>query len=135
MLLAVPDLATNQVLVLTDPSSARRTHVKPTPSHVLLESWVVIFTPSTSRPLGSTTSTSSSISSSEEIALSSVYKQSITLFRSLFTFLRILPAYKLCKRLKRAGADSSQLCIQVRVHTHSPQARSENILHFGTYGL
>ncbi|GJJ12848.1 hypothetical protein Clacol_007093 [Clathrus columnatus] len=133
VLLAVPDLANNQVLVLTDPSSARRTHVRPTPSHVLLESWVVLFTPSTSRSSLSSPSASSSttISNSEEIALSSVYKQSISLFRSLYTLLRILPAYKLSKRLKRAGADSSQLSIQVRVHTQPSQARLEKVLNFG----
>ncbi|KAF8509522.1 autophagy-related protein 13-domain-containing protein [Hysterangium stoloniferum] len=44
VLLCVPELATNQVLVLSD-ASATRTRVDPTPSHVLLESWVVVFKP------------------------------------------------------------------------------------------
>ncbi|KIJ49265.1 hypothetical protein M422DRAFT_161655, partial [Sphaerobolus stellatus SS14] len=82
VLLSVPELMTNQVLVLSD-ASASRVRIDPTPSHVLLETWVVVFNPG-----------SSSDQTQQEIGLASVYKQSISIFRSLFTLLRTLPAWK-----------------------------------------
>ncbi|KAF8576025.1 hypothetical protein K439DRAFT_1362540 [Ramaria rubella] len=118
VLLSVPELATNQVLVLSD-ATATRARVDPTPSHVLLESWVVVFNPGRTydddRP---------------DIALSSVYKQSISVFRSMFTLLRVLPAWRLFRKLRRP--ESSSLAIQVRV---ANSTNGDRMLGFGTWLL
>ena len=110
----MPELATNQVLVLCD-AAATRARVEPTPSHVLLESWVVVFSPGRLYD-----------GDRQDVALSSVYKQSISVFRSMFTLLRVQPAWKLFRRLRRP--ESSNLAIHVRV---ADRAREDRILKFG----
>ncbi|KZS90110.1 hypothetical protein SISNIDRAFT_209577 [Sistotremastrum niveocremeum HHB9708] len=107
VLLSVPELTTNQALVLVD-SQSSRARVVPTPRYVLLESWVLVFNPSHPE---------SPSPYHEEVALSAVYKQSISLFRSLFTLMRVLPAWSLFKRLRRRGASSrtANLGIQVSI--------------------
>lgn len=112
VLLSVPELMTNQVLVLADPNSPR-IRIDPTPRYVLLESWLVVFHPGDS--------------SDDTQQLSAVYKQSISVFRGLFTLLRLLPAWKLCRKLRRP--DASNLAIHVRVA--SPKEETP-ILKFGT---
>ncbi|KAF8505218.1 autophagy-related protein 13, partial [Gautieria morchelliformis] len=84
VLLSVPELATNQVLVLSDPA-APRARVDPTPRLVLLESWHVQFAPAPHRDARD--------APHADVALSTVYKQGISVFRSMFTLLRVLPAW------------------------------------------
>ncbi|KAI0321425.1 autophagy-related protein 13-domain-containing protein [Amylostereum chailletii] len=104
VLLAVPDLSPNQVLVYRGPDSAR-IRVEPTPKFVLLESWTLAFTPQT-------------LSRAEvvELAPPSIYKHGIGFFRSIYTLLRVLPAWKLQKRLnRRVSSRNAALSIQLRV--------------------
>ncbi|KAG8962550.1 hypothetical protein FRC03_004030, partial [Tulasnella sp. 419] len=102
--LSIPHTSTNQVLVLTHTS--HRTRIDPTPRHILLESWTVDLSRASSGSSISTSSTastsvSSTSSSISEVELPTVYKQAIALFRSLYTLLRILPAWKLHRRLRK----------------------------------
>jgi autophagy-related protein 13 len=125
-----------------------RVRIEPTPRYILLESWLLAFSPgsgstsaispaSSSRQpqcgygegdnnittTASTSTTSSSTSSSTssttpEVAPSTIYKHGITLFRSLFSLLRILPTWKLYKRLRRrtgGGNRNANLGIRLRV--------------------
>lgn len=106
VLLSVPELTNNQVLVYQPPTGARR-RIDPTPRHILLETWTLSFDPSAS-PLGE-----------EEIALPTIYKHGIPLFRSLFSLLRILPAWKLHKRLRR-NRNQGHFSIHLRVNSPHP---------------
>ncbi|PVF96916.1 hypothetical protein CPB86DRAFT_688654, partial [Serendipita vermifera] len=85
--LTIPDLGTNRVLVALD-SVGSRLRIEPTPRAILLETWTLTAT----QPSGP----SSSLSSSEsgEVSLAAVYKHAISLFRSLYTLVRLLPAAK-----------------------------------------
>ncbi|THU77505.1 hypothetical protein K435DRAFT_621284, partial [Dendrothele bispora CBS 962.96] len=104
VLLTIPDLNTNQVLVyLPDSSSSTstRNRVQPTPKHVLLKKWVLEFTPrnATHRTRdrdrdGREGAEEASGPAGSSVALSTIYKHGIPLFRSLFSLLRILPAWK-----------------------------------------
>ncbi|KAG6896830.1 hypothetical protein C0992_005785 [Termitomyces sp. T32_za158] len=86
VLLTVPELANNQVLVHVPPESSR-VRIHPTPRFVLLETFVLDFIPGEA-----------------DVQLPTTYKHGISLFRSLFTLLRVLPAWKLHKRLRRRTA-------------------------------
>lgn len=101
-------LAQNESLVLVDDNGKRNEVAEalstsadssPRPAkhggrscEVVLERWTI--------EIGSTDS-----SSAEELKdpLPNVYKKGVTLFRSLYTFLRCMPAWKLHKRLGRHG--------------------------------
>ncbi|PFH49853.1 hypothetical protein AMATHDRAFT_132443, partial [Amanita thiersii Skay4041] len=92
VLLAVPELSNNHVLVAlaqsqqqqqSQPGSSSRIRIEPTPRYVLLESWSMTFT---SRP--------KDVPPPTDVALPTIYKHGIPLFRSLFSLLRILPAWK-----------------------------------------
>jgi autophagy-related protein 13 len=98
VLLSIPDLTLtpNQVLVSISPDSSR-IRIEPTPRYILLESWVLAF--SSSSFDGS--SASSSADSSGEVSLPTIYKHGIPLFRSLYSLLRVLPAWRMFKRLRR----------------------------------
>ncbi|KAF7969472.1 hypothetical protein HWV62_27261 [Athelia sp. TMB] len=104
VLLVIPELANNQVLVYQAPD-ASRVAVDPAPRFILLEKWLLAFTPAI---------TSSKESSEGDVAPSTIYKHGIPLFRSLFTLLRVLPTWRLFKRLRR-GARNANLGIQIRV--------------------
>ncbi|EIW75418.1 hypothetical protein CONPUDRAFT_169288 [Coniophora puteana RWD-64-598 SS2] len=130
VLLAVPEHtghATSHVLVYHAPDSSR-VRVEPTRRFVLLESWTLAFSPgsassspsisaassaasSSSARTGDTSTTSSvyeteggaSAAGSTEggaVAPSTTYKHGIPLFRSLYTLLRILPAWRFFKLLR-----------------------------------
>ncbi|RDB16414.1 Autophagy-related protein 13 [Hypsizygus marmoreus] len=99
VLLAIPELTNNQVLVHVSPDSSR-VRIHPTPRYVLLESFVLDFIP------GHTPA---------DVPLPTIYKHGIPLFRSLFTLLRILPAWKLHKRLRRRVGGGPSLGITLRV--------------------
>ncbi|KAG8871300.1 hypothetical protein FRB97_008819 [Tulasnella sp. 331] len=126
VLLSIPQPALNQVLVLTH--SNQRTRIDPTPRYILLESWRVDITrPSSShdQPSSSASSASSHSESSTsgssvfDVELPTVYKQSIALFRSVYSLLRVLPTWKLRRQLRRrtrtglGGGMSLELRVEV----------------------
>ncbi|KAJ7635581.1 autophagy-related protein 13-domain-containing protein [Mycena polygramma] len=94
-------LAVQILLVVPPPGGGTR--IEPEPRYVLLEEWVLGFTPSAS----SWTSTSSvasdtSASTADEdadVLPSTMYKNAIPLFRALFALLRILPAWRVVRKL------------------------------------
>jgi hypothetical protein len=122
VLLSVPDLSANQVLVCRGADSSRL-RIEPTPQSILLESWSVQFSP---RREGS--------GSDADLGLSTVYKHGIGLFRSIYTLLRVLPTWKLHKRLRRRGAVPSNrnanLNIELRVRSGQNQ---DGVLGFGKH--
>ena len=103
VLLCIPDLASNQVLVYNPPNSSRL-RVEPTPTHVLLESWDLSFRPEQYRN-----------ADRSEITPPTIYKHGISLFRSIFTLLRILPAWRLSRRRRTGGTRNGNLTIELRL--------------------
>ncbi|KAJ3507799.1 hypothetical protein NLJ89_g6097 [Agrocybe chaxingu] len=105
VLLAIPELTNNQVLVYMSPDSSR-VRIEPTPAFVLLEQWTLQFTPT-----GAGQGAHANVHT--DVALPIIYKHGIVLFRSIFSLLRILPAWKFFKRLKRSR--NGNLAIRLRV--------------------
>ena len=112
------DLGRNQTLVVIDEQNKRwdviemlaasgkqRRDTSNTTDEVILERWTVA--------LGANSATIPSASDLNGI-LPGVYKKSIVLFRSLFTFTKFLPAWKLTKRLSAIRANS-QLKLRYRI--------------------
>ncbi|KAF4609477.1 hypothetical protein D9613_012304 [Agrocybe pediades] len=118
VLLTVPELSNNQVLVHMSPDSSR-VRIEPTPRFILLETWTLAMTPH--RP-GSTMDPHS-----PDVALPIIYKHGIVLFRSLFSLLRVQPAWKFYKRLKRR---SNRLGIRLRV-----RSEGDSILESSVFGF
>jgi hypothetical protein len=60
--------------------------------------------------------------SSGSVELPQVYKQAISLFRSVYTLLRILPSWKLQRKLRRSRgtASSSNLGIEIQLGIGKP---------------
>ena len=118
--MSVPDLSANQVLVCRGADSSRL-RIEPTPNFILLESWSVQFSP---RRGGS--------GGDADLGLSTVYKHGIGLFRSIYTLLRVLPTWKLHKRLRRRVAlpsnRNANLNIELRVRSGRDQ---DGVLGFG----
>ena len=114
VVLTIPELRNNQVVVLHGAGSSR-VRIDPTPRGVLLESWVLSILPASLAPVASVSSTSSS--DSQEVSLAAVYKHAISLFRSLYSLTRILPASKLYKRLRTLSGTSQSLGLEVRMST------------------
>ncbi|KAH7915511.1 autophagy-related protein 13-domain-containing protein [Hygrophoropsis aurantiaca] len=109
VLLSVPELTNNQVLVYLAPDSSRL-RIDPTPRHILLENWLLNFTPEFPQ--------ARSGDDQSDVAPSTIYKHGIPLFRSLYSLLRILPSWKLFKKLRRrttATSRNGNLSIQLRV--------------------
>ncbi|KAG5644422.1 hypothetical protein DXG03_008517 [Asterophora parasitica] len=114
VLLTIPELTHNQVLVHISPDSSR-VRIHPTPRYVLLESYVLDFIPARAPA---------------DVPLPTIYKHGIPLFRSLFTLLRILPVWKLHKRLRRRAGGGPSLGITLRVRTgNDPDVLSLTIPH------
>ncbi|KIK17276.1 hypothetical protein PISMIDRAFT_685393 [Pisolithus microcarpus 441] len=121
VLLTVPDLFSNQVLVHLSPDHSRL-RIDPTPQHIVLESWLVHFSPSSHHTTTTTTTPHTVGDHSDEhpgdVAPSTIYKHGIPLFRSLYSLLRILPTWKLCKRLRRRMSTpyrNGNLTVQLRI--------------------
>ncbi|EIN04650.1 hypothetical protein PUNSTDRAFT_122707 [Punctularia strigosozonata HHB-11173 SS5] len=106
ILLAVPDLGNNQVLVYNSPHHGRL-RVDPTPKNVLLEEWAIEFTP---------TPVYRRNSLSDDVPPAMTYKHGIAVFRSIYALLRLMPAWKLYKRLRRRNAYPA-LEIKLRITT------------------
>ncbi|KAG8925499.1 hypothetical protein FRC00_003919 [Tulasnella sp. 408] len=130
VLLSIPQPSYNKVLVLNHGDN--RTRIDPTPRYILLESWRVDITRRIPKSHGTASSTSSSSSFSTssnssfyDVELPTVYKQSIALFRSVYTLLRVLPTWKLYRRLrrKRTGPGSG-MTLELRVEVPSQSASS-----------
>ncbi|OSD08063.1 hypothetical protein PYCCODRAFT_1402208, partial [Trametes coccinea BRFM310] len=123
VLLCVPELATNQVLVYTAPDSSR-VRIDPTPRYIVLESWNLDFIPSHAGSHGS--------DDHIDVQPSTMYKHGIPLFRSIFTLLRVLPAWKLARRLRRrvGGARNGHFSIQLRVDSVDGSIRPDEVLSF-----
>ncbi|KAG9030947.1 hypothetical protein FS837_003133 [Tulasnella sp. UAMH 9824] len=93
------------------------------PRYILLESWRVDITRRVpeSHDVSSPTSTSPSLSATdtspfEGSSLRVTYKQCITLFRSLYTLLRTLPAWRLRRQLRGIQAGSGgEIRLEMRV--------------------
>ena len=103
------------------PGTDARIRIEPTPRYVLLEKWELKFIPRSSldHPPSSPIRQQGSSGQGADgaVALPTIYKHGIPLFRSLYSLLRILPVWKLYKRLRRrtTGPSSSQLSIQLRL--------------------
>ncbi|KAG9040395.1 hypothetical protein FS837_000690, partial [Tulasnella sp. UAMH 9824] len=129
VLLSIPQPSYDKVLVLNHGDN--RTRIEPTPRYILLESWRVEMTGRTPKSHGTASSTSSppfSTSSNSlfyDVELPTVYKQSIAHFRSVYTLLRVLPAWKLYRRLqeKQTGLGSG-MTLELRVDVPSESASS-----------
>lgn len=131
VLLSVPELTTGQVLVYQAPDSSK-VHIEPTPRYILLETWLLVFSPGSPLHQYSGDSDSSGGSGNGEVAPSTIYKHGIPLFRSLFSLLRILPSWNLHKglRRRRGGVNrNANLSIQLRVR--GIDDASNGILGFG----
>lgn len=105
VLLSIPELANNQVLVHLAPDSSRR-RLDPAPKYIILESWELAFAPRDFEH---------ERDSRYDITPPAMYKHAIPLFRSIFTLLRILPAWKLARRLSGRGGVNGHFSIQLRV--------------------
>ena len=92
-----------EALATSADSSPRPTAHGGRPCEVVLERWTV--------DMGS-----SDGYTSEDLQdqLPNVYKKGVPLFRSLYTFARLMPAYKLHKRLSRHGSHSLKLKFRIR---------------------
>ena len=111
VLLSVPELTNNQVLVYLAPDSSR-VRMDPTPPHILLENWLLNFSPTYASPQLSI--------EPGDVAPSTIYKHGIPLFRSLFSLLRILPSWKLFRKLRRRMSTpyrNGNLAIQLRIRS------------------
>ncbi|KIJ60812.1 hypothetical protein HYDPIDRAFT_97951 [Hydnomerulius pinastri MD-312] len=125
VLLSIPELTTNQVLVYLAPDSSR-VRIDPTPQHILLENWLLNFTPSFPETRYD--------DEPGDVAPSTIYKHGIPLFRSLFSLLRILPSWKLFKKLRRRMSGpyrNGNLSIQLRIKGLDDGLT--DILNFGKY--
>lgn len=124
VLLCIPELATNQVLVYTAPDSSR-VRIDPTPRFIVLEAWDLEFVPNRAGSQYSDDRT--------DVAPSTIYKHGIPLFRSIFTLLRVLPAWKLARRLRRrvGGSRNGNFSIHLRVDSVDGSIRSDEVMTFG----
>ncbi|SRR5258708_415550 len=121
VLLSVPDLSANQVLVCRGADSSRL-RIEPTPKFILLESWSVQFSPRRDESSGDVA----------DLGLSTVYKHGIGLFRSIYTFLRVLPTWKLHKRLRRRVVVPSNRNANLNIELRVRSGRDQNgVLGFG----
>lgn len=112
--LLIPELGTRRALVAVDAPDAPL-GIEPTPRAVLLETWTLTASPSS----GSSSSGSLSSSESDQVSLAAVYKHAISLFRSLYTLCRQLPAAKLFQRYRqRAGVPPAQQAFGIELRLH-----------------
>lgn len=125
VLLCIPELTSTQVLAYVSPDSSR-IPMDPTPSFILLETWNIAFRPHEPHYSGRPTP-----DDRPEVAPSTIYKHGISLFRSIFTLLRLLPAWKLAKR-RPGGNRYENFSIKLRVEGMD-QARgaSHGVFGFG----
>ena len=119
----IPQLAANQVLVYLAPDSSR-VRIEPTPRYIVLESWNLEYVQHRDDR-----------HQTQDVAPSTMYKHGIPLFRSIFTLLRVLPAWKLARRLRRrvGGSRNGNFSIQLRVDGPDGDIRANEVLSLGEY--
>lgn len=125
--MSVPELSnSDQVLVCQTPDS-NRTRVDPVPKHILLEEWTLDFKTSSHSTLWA----ADDDDDGGPVAPSTIYKHGIPLFRSLYSLLRVLPVWKLFKKLRRrnGAGRNSHLSIQLRLKDNA--AETSGLLGFG----
>ena len=105
VLLSIPELTPNQVLAYIAPDSSRAP-VDPTPRYILLEAWSIEFVPHQQAQLQYGEERA-------DVAPPTIYKHGISLFRSIFTLLRILPSWKLARRLRRPAGGNFNIVVRV----------------------
>jgi autophagy-related protein 13 len=121
VLLAVPELSNNHVLVYNSPTHGR-IRVDSTPKHVLLEEWALGFNPLPA---------SRRNSGDSDVPPAMTYKHGIAIFRSVYALLRLMPAWKLYKRLRRRNA---HLGLEIKLRIMTAEASNEQgLLGFGTH--
>lgn len=114
VLLSIPEPPANQVLTHFA-SDSYRAPVEPAPRYILLESWFIHFTRMRKDEMA-------------EVEPPVIYKQGISLFRSIYTLLRILPAWKLGRRLRDSRVRNFSIVVKlVSTGSDSP----DGILGFG----
>ena len=109
------------MLVYVAPDSSR-VRIDPTPRYIVLESWNLEYVPHPhSQP------------HTQDVAPSTMYKHGIPLFRSIFTLLRVLPAWKLARRLRRrvGGNRGGNFSIQLRVDSVDSSVHAGDVMSFG----
>ncbi|KAF8900759.1 autophagy-related protein 13-domain-containing protein [Gymnopilus junonius] len=123
VLLSIPELTNNQVLVYMSPDSSR-VRIEPTPRYILLETW--------SLDMNTQSQNQNHRDTNTDVALPIIYKHGIVLFRSVFSLLRVLPAWKFYKRLKRrlGGVNRNHLAIKLRVRSPGDSETERHILGF-----
>ncbi|TCD69595.1 hypothetical protein EIP91_007017 [Steccherinum ochraceum] len=129
VLLCIPELANGQVLAYISPDSSR-VPMDPTPNFILLETWNIVFSPHEPQHSGRQASEERS-----DIAPSTIYKHGISLFRSIFTLLRLLPSWKLTKRFRRrpGGNRNGNFSIKLRVEgVDQTRSTSGDVFGFDT---
>lgn len=103
-------------------SNARITRITPSPRYILLETHTLSFA-------------GMGMMDSASIELPQVYKQAISLFRSVYTLLRILPTWKLQRRLRRnrGTSSSTNLGIEIQLSIGQPlDFDDDSVAGFGT---
>lgn len=114
VVLIVPEMTNGEVVVFhTD--GGLRVPLSPTPLGILLEQWTLSW---------------SSAATNGDFVLSTVYKHAIATFRSQFTLLRVLPAWRIHKRASRRarGRSNTNMSIELQLGDSLPSG----VLEFGT---
>lgn len=128
VLLSIPELGnSNQVLVYQTPDSTR-TRVDPIPKHILLEEWILDFKTSSHSQLWATDDDEGG-----PVAPSTIYKHGIPLFRSLYSLLRILPSWKLFRKLRRRNGLGRNLNLTMQLRLKGSIEDTNGVLQFGSY--
>ncbi|KAJ3272230.1 autophagy protein 13 [Terramyces sp. JEL0728] len=123
ILLDISNLTIAQHLILTNNSTGRKQRIRPEDlmgvdltgrpirkQNILLETWQLTF--------------------SEQIPeLPLVYKKCIIFFRSLFSFLRLMPSFKLCKRIGKMASSCKIIYRVGSTRTNSPYDAGLDQLH------
>ncbi|KAG8997334.1 autophagy protein 13 [Tulasnella sp. 427] len=122
VVLSIPRPSPGEALFLE--FGGHRTRIESAPRYVLLESWRVDLWPrsdsDTTIPYASTPLSADGTVGSAEPNLPATYKKCISLFRSVYTLLRILPAWILRCRLRARGTGlGNGMSLELRANAQS----------------
>jgi autophagy-related protein 13 len=125
VVLTFRDLTTNQSLTIVDLRGQRRDVVFPgrkkcSSGEVILECWSVDWLPPSAQE-------------ASELAVS--YKKAIAIIRSLYTMARLLPAWKLRKRLAKSKLSAAALKVSCRIATDPDSDQREDVLRLDQSAL
>lgn len=127
-------------------SSSSQLRIEPTPTSILLETWTLTFAPHGSDHKLGDQGELICVFAPQSLtnivaALPTIYKHGIPLFRSLYSLLRVLPVWKLFKRLKRRTGGVNRnghlgISLRVRpVEETNEMGSALGILAFGGFSL